>query len=524
VTPPLHRWSPPDKSSSSTERGPPTLKVKPNINININIMATQPLTTAVKMDGRKGRHEQFINGPYEPTETMHNNRPVWVARSAQACYLFHTGKTRWVISKRLDDGSRCYAYTEDTGNNPAQGKGQWVCCDSDGQWRIDPNVHCVPALASNDKFVQLRLSLDEELAKYGLTTKDGLRQIWKTLDVNGNNIVSLAEIDKLIVEMVRGGQWPAWLNNKPALMRAYKKTTMRGDNGDDWVHKGELADLMLNIFWFNKLFQIFNEAAGDRRLDVNEFQQGIAALGLQLSPQEAQQEFRKMDTNGGGQVLFVEFCAYVRNRICPDHDKSFDADFVSGEMCHKVIRKSHGNRGTHTHYVDKKALVDFNNLEAKIKTIMADNGKLRDLWHQIDFNGNNIVSLAEIDKLVVESFPLLNHKPALMRAYKATIKDGNGDDWVQKHEFKSLLGNLFYFNKLFWLFEEVDGDLDRRMTMGEFQKLMTFTGASQNMSAADLRNTFQSIDKNHGGYILFDEFCAYFTTKACPECLQAFTG
>merc|ERR1719215_1858440 len=100
----------------------------------------------------------------------------------------------------------------------------------------------------------------------------------------------------------------------------------------------------------------------------------------------------------------------------------------------------------------------------------------------MDFNGNNICSLAEIDKLVVEKYPVLNHKPALMRAYKATIKGGDGDDWVQRHEFKALLGNLFYFNKLFWLFENVDGDQDRRMTFAEFKKLLTITGAIKSMS------------------------------------------
>merc|ERR1711920_366926 len=107
---------------------------------------------------------------------------------------------------------------------------------------------------------------------------------------------------------------------------------------------------------------------------------------------------------------------------------------------------------------------------------MTDIPKLKELWRKIDFNGNNIVSLAEIDKLVVEHYPLLNHKPALMRAYKAAIK-GGGDDWVQKKEFKALLGYMFYFNKIFWLFENVDGDQDRRMNYDEFNKCLVLCGS-----------------------------------------------
>merc|ERR1719502_1012702 len=140
------------------------------------------------------------------------------------------------------------------------------------------------------------------------------------------------------------------------------------------------------------------------------------------------------------------------------------------------MRKSHGNKVTHTHFFTPKSFKDFDLLEAKIKSIMRSRKKMGDLWNRIDFNGNNIVSLAEIDKLAVEAFPILNHKPALMRAYKATIKAGNGDDWVEKKEFKSLLGNLIYFNKIFWLFDNNDADKDRRLNEKEFKWMLMALG------------------------------------------------
>merc|ERR1719203_1922659 len=118
---------------------------------------------------------------------------------------------------------------------------------------------------------------------------------------------------------------------------------------------------------------------------------------------------------------------------------------------------------------------------------MTDNSKLKKMWGVLDFNGNNIVSLAEIDKWVVENYPVLNHKPALMRAYKKTIREGNGDDWVQKKEFKALLSALFYFNKIYWLFNEVDGD-DRRVTLKAFKRLLAIQGV--NMGPADAEREF----------------------------------
>ena len=63
------------------------------------------------------------------------------------------------------------------------------------------------------------------------------------------------------------------------------------------------------------------------------------------------------------------------------------------------------------------------------------------LWKQADFNGNGGCSLAELDKMVeAKGWPL--SKPTLMRAYKkTTLKDGDGDAWVDRKEFAAFLQN-----------------------------------------------------------------------------------
>ena len=84
---------------------------------------------------------------------------------------------------------------------------------------------------------------------------------------------------------------------------------------------------------------------------------------------------------------------------------------------------------------------------------------------------NNKVSLAEIDRMVTQDkfWQICNHKPALMRAYKyATSRagGGDGDAYIERKEFKALLSNLFYFNKLFLVFDAVDSGSDRRFVVG----------------------------------------------------------
>merc|ERR1719359_750947 len=124
----------------------------------------------------------------------------------------------------------------------------------------------------------------------------------------------------------------------------------------------------------------------------------------------------------------------------------------------------------------------FDDVEPQIKKVLADNDQaaLKKMWQHLDFNGNNVVSLAEIDKFIVESYPVLNHKPALMRAYKYTIQadpQSRKDEFVHKKEFKKLLANLFYFNKLFWVFDQVDNDKDRRLNFQEFKQVLTVAGS-----------------------------------------------
>lgn len=459
-------------------------------------------------------------------QITHHNKPCWVARAVAPRYLFHSGKSRWVISKQIDDGAHCWAYCQsDAGQDPSSCGASWICCDQDHEWRSDPSVKCTAVPAQHDKFVQLRMSLDSDMRQYGLVDPANVKELWKRLDYNGNGIVSLAEIDKLAVDMVAAGAWPAWLNNKPALMRAYKKTILKDGDGDDWVEKPEFHALLLNMFWFSKLWQTFEavDSSHDRRIDVPEFIRGFQKLGLNLTEKEAEEEFRTIDSNHGGKVLFVEFCAWVRNRISPDAHANFDGDIVSGEHCGRSLRQHKGNAATHEHFISKKNLADFDSLEKEIKALASDHKKLHALWRILDFNGNGIVSLAEIDKMVVEQYPLLNHKPALMRAYKKTISKeggGDGDDWVERKEFKQLLVNLFYFNLVFWIFDQSAGaDLDRRMTLQEFKRCLVLCGCG--MHDADARREFQSIDRNGGGIVLFDEFCLWFAGKSCPQGMVA---
>jgi len=164
---------------------------------------------------------------------------------------------------------------------------------------------------------------------------------------------------------------------------------------------------------------------------------------------------------------------------------------------------------------------EFDALDQQMQHIIANKEELKRLWAACDFNGNGMCSLAEIDKMVVEQFPALRHPRALMRAYKKAIAadptrsyKGNADSFVQRLEFVCLLKNIVYFNRVFVVFEAIDTGDDHRIDVGEFKKGLPMLGL--HLSPHDAEATFRQIDRDGGGQILFEEFCAWLERTHAP--------
>ena len=129
------------------------------------------------------------------------------------------------------------------------------------------------------------------------------------------------------------------------------------------------------------------------------------------------------------------------------------------------------------------------------------------LFRRLDPNGNGLLSLAELDKGVIELFPNFNNKPAIMRAYKAADKSGDG--FVTRNEFGYFLRFLQYYNNLWSLFEAIDTTGDRRITEQEFVD----NAVLLNLGDVDPAAVFAEIDENQGGFLLFDELCHWMAVN-----------
>lgn len=314
----------------------------------------------------------------------------------------------------------------------------------------------------------------DQVREIPIPPRDELLRIFDSMDMNGNGRLSLAEIDKYVVE-----HRPQW-NSKPVLLRAYRSADR---DGDGFITRSEFPYLYRFLAHYITLWKSFAslDVNGDRRLSRTEFIQAATDIGLD---ENIEQAFDEMDANGGGYILFEEFCVFCTNK----------------KITFNRLQEEKPERTSAS-----KKFAPETNPEAvpfdSASTLPSD--ELLRIFDLMDVNGNGILSLAEIDKFIVEHRPDWNNKPAIMRAYRAA--DFNNDGFVSRDEFPSLMRFIDYYNIAWDFFATIDEDSDRRISKVEFMK------ATRKLDLnIDSELAFAEIDVNGGGYILFNEFCAFF--------------
>ena len=152
---------------------------------------------------------------------------------------------------------------------------------------------------------------------------------WNYFDMNGNGYLSLAEVDKGMRDVV---QLPILFQLKPVLMRAFQaaKTKVKAKTkyGDDYVTKGEYRFLLKYLRQYYEYWVAFDriDTNDDRRVSYEEFMQAIPELerwNIDMSDPRAQ--WRQCDKDGGGMVLFIEFCDWaIKKNLDLDDDDDDD--------------------------------------------------------------------------------------------------------------------------------------------------------------------------------------------------------
>lgn len=148
------------------------------------------------------------------------------------------------------------------------------------------------------------------------------KEMFRLFDPNGNGYLSLAEVDRGLIQM--GKKVP-----KPVIIRAYKAANHvaqeHGENmtkaGETFIEFPEFRTFLVNLKKYTLLWEIFCslDTGADRRIDKTEFCKGVKKLSkMGVVVENPDQEFDIIDANHGGQIVFEEFGDWGLRYVYPD--------------------------------------------------------------------------------------------------------------------------------------------------------------------------------------------------------------
>ena len=140
-------------------------------------------------------------------------------------------------------------------------------------------------------------------------------QLWPQIDVNANGLVSLAELDKGLRDVLRCYQI---YNCKPAIIRAFTAAKdavpSSKPHSDYYIDRAEFRLALLYLRQYFEYFQAFSriDTNDDRRISKKEFLDAVPMMEQWVGPiKNPEATFREVDDNGGGYILFAEFCDWA---------------------------------------------------------------------------------------------------------------------------------------------------------------------------------------------------------------------
>ena len=155
------------------------------------------------------------------------------------------------------------------------------------------------------------------------------RQLWNAIDMNGNGYVSLAEFDRGVRDVLN---LPHIFSLKKVLIRAYtaskNKIKRKSKYSKDYVEWLEFRILLVYLRQYFEYYAMFCriDTSDDFKVDFNEFKKALPTLekwGVKIMYPKA--EYKKIDNNNSGSIMFDEFCEYaIKKNLDLEDDDDFD--------------------------------------------------------------------------------------------------------------------------------------------------------------------------------------------------------
>lgn len=164
------------------------------------------------------------------------------------------------------------------------------------------------------------------------------QDMFKLFDPNGNGILSLAELDKAMRDVLVCDEL---FDCKPAIMRAFqianKKSKKEATNVDlsKYVTFSEFRFFLVALRMYMEYWVAFKRVDDndDRKIDLGEFKANFGVIGKWVEGLgDAEATFAEIDANGQGAILFDEFSSWAIEKHLDLEDSGDVAyDDLSGE-------------------------------------------------------------------------------------------------------------------------------------------------------------------------------------------------
>ncbi len=155
------------------------------------------------------------------------------------------------------------------------------------------------------------------------------KKMWDAIDMNKNGYVSLAEFDRGVRDVLN---LPQIFTLKKVLMRAFQaskeKIKAKSKHSKDYVEWLEFRILLVYLRQYFEYYVMFCriDTSDDFKVNLSEFKKAMPTLekwGIKISNPEA--EFKKIDNNNSGSIMFDEFCEYaIKKNLDLEDDDDFD--------------------------------------------------------------------------------------------------------------------------------------------------------------------------------------------------------
>ena len=241
-------------------------------------------------------------------------------------------------------------------------------------------------------------------------------------------------------------------------------------------------------------------------LSLDQIQKAVTSLFPTLNNEGAvAAAFNKSDKSGEGSINRREF--------------RFMCEFLVGEAPEPIENAQEPEPEPEPEKVKpqtrakpaKRAKPSNKSRKSRLVLSMPPKEKRDEAFNTLDTGSSGGLSLVEITKAAVKLWPKFNNNPALLRAYQAADKSGDG--YINRREFRFVIEYLIYFEGLWPAFEAIDeGKSDAEGLSGE-EFTTACTACGLGLSADEAQAEYLFLEKENGKVLRFDDFCTWIARK-----------